>query len=241
MISLSQSIRYLSLFHQVNTKISTCHKQNSLTLQSNKHDISIRQTSVNLIPSTLQHWNLKFTCLGVIRLMKNLGKPIIKITLLASTQQKNTENGRKKSFLPSYVNTTPNPKPHKMTCLGWIRLAENLRKTPSTIADGSDPIHLDAIKNERNKRLPPSFSTTPKPNPTLKRQFDMHKVNPPCGKIHENPSHQQIGINKSKNSEDGSNKRFLPRFFNAISKPKPQIGMLRVNPPRRKSAQTPLY
>ena len=101
LISLSQSIRYLSLFHQVNTKISTCHKQNSLTLQSNKHDISIRQTSVNLIPSTLQHWNLKFTCLGVIRLMKFLGKPIIKITLLASTQQKTPKmEETKKDFCP---------------------------------------------------------------------------------------------------------------------------------------------
>jgi hypothetical protein len=74
---------------------------------------------------------------------------------------------------------------------------ENLRKTHHTTRSFR-PIHLDPTKNERNKRLPPGFSTTPKPNPTLKRQFHMLKVNPPRGKIHENPSHRQIGINKTK-------------------------------------------
>ena len=92
----------------------------------------------------------------------------------------NTEKGRRRRFLPSYVKALQNPN-LKMTCSGLIRLVENLRKTHHTTRYFR-PIHLDPTKNERNKRLSPRFSTTPKPNPTLKRQFDMFKANPPRAK-----------------------------------------------------------
>lgn len=77
----------------------------------------------------------------------------------------NTEKGRKRRFLPSYVNALQNPN-LKMTCSGLIRLVENLRKTHHT-THSFRPIRLDPTINERNKITLPFFSTTSKPNPPL--------------------------------------------------------------------------
>ena len=95
----------------------------------------------------------------------------------------NTENGENKKISAQLRQRTPKPKPQK-TCLGLIRLVENLRKTHHTTRYFR-PTPLDPTKNVRHKRFPSSSSTTPKPNPTLKRQFEMLKVDPPGEKIYE--------------------------------------------------------